>query len=118
MNVSQVLPSPPVFGTVIRDRAGRATSGATARGPCFQCSGCASNSLAHATLVQVSEEIGWIRVDPIGTGANQLVFAITTRKHTHPQGSRSARRQQIPDAVAHHHAVLDFHAEALGGRDE
>lgn len=71
-----------------------------------------------ADLVEMAQEIAGVGVDPVGTGAAQLVVAIAAGEQSDSEGTGALRGKQVPDRIADHHAVGDVDAELVSGGDE
>ena len=75
----------------------------------------ASLDSPHADFIQMSEQIGWILIDP-GRRWDCSQADMGVRNSTAPtQGPSGASREKIPHAVSHHDRAAYGDAEALGG---
>src|SRR5580765_7390247 len=68
---------------------------------------------SDADFIQMSEDIGRVLIDPIGSGALQLIPAIAPGEQSHREGERAARGQQIPDAVSDDDATAHANFQLL-----
>jgi hypothetical protein len=66
----------------------------------------------------VRQQIGSVLVHAIRAGALELLAPVAAGQDANAQGARTPSSQEIPDAVAHHDAVLDRDAEPLRRGEE
>jgi len=66
-------------------------------------------------FVQVTQEVSRIGVDAVRARPLQLVLAVASGHEPDAEGAGPPRREEIPDAVAHHDGLLNGAAEHIGG---
>ena len=71
---------------------------------------------ADAQLVEVSEHVGRVGVDPERAGSLELLEAVAAREQPDAERTGAPSSQQVLDAVADDHRVLDRQIEQGRGR--
>src|SRR5579883_1294517 len=69
-------------------------------------------------LVDVPQQVRGVFVHAHGAGALELILAIAARQEAHSEPAGTARREHVPDAVAHDDGRLDVGAEPRGRGEE
>src|SRR6266849_3543958 len=58
-------------------------------------------------------QLGRIAIDPEGTRARQLIFAVAAAQQSDAQHARSARSQEVPNRVSDDITIVNRNAESL-----
>jgi hypothetical protein len=67
----------------------------------------------YPQFIQRATQVRRIAIDPKGPCSTQLVFSVPAAQQTDTQHPCTARRQEIPNRIAHHVTILHFHSQPL-----
>jgi hypothetical protein len=58
---------------------------------------------AHADLIKVAKQVGWILVDTVSARRLELVHTVPARQQPDAKRPRASSSEEVPDAVANNH---------------
>lgn len=73
---------------------------------------------AHADLVKVAEQVGWVLIHPVGSGQLEFALPIAASKQPDAQRTSPTRSEHVPDAVADDDRILGIDAKPFSSRQE